>query len=112
VATIKAECPGCGAVRLRVPDLTVRVCADDDRAAYRFRCPSCEAAVVHDASPSICALLISVGVREEVWRLPAELREQRVGPALTPDDLLDFHLLLEREDWADDLAALVGELPA
>jgi hypothetical protein len=112
VATIKAECPGCGAVRLRTSDLTVRVCADDKRGAYRFRCPRCATAVVHDASPSICALLVSVGVREEVWRLPAEMREQHAGPVLTPDDLLDFHLFLKREDWAEDLAALVGDAPA
>ena len=112
MATIKAECPECGAVRLRVPDLTVRVCVDDERGAYRFRCPRCEVAVVHEATSAICALLVSVGVREEVWRLPAELREQHRGPVLTPDDLLDFHLLLQREDWADDLAPLVGDAPA
>jgi hypothetical protein len=111
MATIKAECQRCGAVRLRVSDLTVRVCADDDRGAYRFRCPRCASAVVHDASPAICALLVSVGVREEVWRLPAELRETHDGPVLTPDDLLDFHLLLERDDWAEQLAP-VGETPA
>jgi hypothetical protein len=110
MATIKAECQSCGAVRLRVSDLTVRVCADDDRGAYRFRCPRCASAVVHDATPAICALLVSVGVREEVWRLPAELRETHSGPALTPDDLLDFHLLLERDDWAEQLAS-VGDTP-
>jgi hypothetical protein len=111
MATIKAECEGCGAVRLRVSDLTVRVCADDERGAYRFRCPRCATAVVHDATPAICALLVSVGVREEVWHLPAELRETHHGPALTPDDLLDFHLLLERDDWAEQLAS-VGDTPA
>ena len=44
--------------------------------------------------------------------MPAELREQHRGPVLTPDDLLDFHLLLEGDSWADDLAALVGDAPA
>lgn len=102
VATIKAECPRCGAVRLRVPDLTVRVCVDDEsRGAYRFRCPACDRSVVHTATPAICALLASVGVQQEVWTLPTELRERPSGPALTPDDLLDFHLLLERDDWQD-----------
>ena len=47
-----------------------------------------------DASRRIVDLLVSSGVRMEVWRLPAELAEPRVGPPLTPDDLLDFHLLL------------------
>ena len=111
MATIKAECQSCGAVRLRVSDLTVRVCVDDDRGAYRFRCPHCASAVVHDATPAICALLVSVGVTEEVWSLPAELLEDHDGPALTPDDLLDFHLFLERDDWANH-PALVGDASA
>ena len=84
---------------------------DDESGAYRFRCPRCADAVVHDATPAICALLVSVGVREEVWRLPAEMREQHGGPVLTPDDLLDFHLLLERDDWAEHLASLTEDLP-
>jgi ribosomal protein S27AE len=106
VATIKAECPRCGVVRLRVSDLTVRVCADrDDEGAYRFRCPACSAAVLHAATSSICSLLVSVGVDEEIWRLPAELEESHTGAAFTPDDVLDFHLLLGRDDWADALVA-------
>jgi hypothetical protein len=110
VATIKAECSSCGVVRLRAHDLTVRVCVDDEsQAAYRFRCPRCAVAVVHEASAAICALLVSVGVDEEAWHLPAELREQHDGPALTSDDLLDFHLLLQRDDWASALGASKGE---
>jgi hypothetical protein len=42
-----------------------------------------------------------------VWRLPAELTEARIGAPLTPDDLLDFHLLLEGGDWYEELAAEV-----
>jgi hypothetical protein len=42
-----------------------------------------------------------------VWRLPAELGESRVGPPLTPDDLLDFHLLLQDNAWFEDVAAQV-----
>ena len=43
----------------------------------------------------------------QVWRLPAELTEARIGEPLTPDDLLDFHLLLEGTDWYEQLAAEV-----
>jgi hypothetical protein len=52
-------------------------------------------------------LLVSSGVRMQVWRLPAELSESRVGPPLTPDDLLDFHLHLQGDDWFEQLAAQV-----
>jgi hypothetical protein len=110
MATIKAECPTCGVVRLRPHDLTVRVCVDDEsQAAYRFRCPRCAGAIVHDASAAICALLVSVGVEEEAWHLPAELTEHAQGPALTSDDLLDFHLLLQDDDWAANFGAPTGE---
>ena len=37
----------------------------------------------------------------------AELAESRVGPPLTPDDLLDFHLHLAGEGWFEELAAQV-----
>jgi hypothetical protein len=106
MTSIKAECPRCGAVRLGPDDVTVRVCLDDGAGAYRFRCPTCAVAAVHEASPAICALLAEAGCEEEVWRLPAELEERPHGPApaFTPDDLLDFHKLLQGDDWASRLS--------
>ena len=111
MARIKAECPKCGVVRLQVQDLIVRVCVDDDRGAYRFRCPQCSDAVVHGATPAICSLLASVGVHEELWRLPEEMNEHHTGPTITLDDVLDFHFLLERNDWAERLTAVGGDSP-
>jgi len=53
-------------------------------------------------------LLVSSGVRMQVWRLPAELTEQpRLGPPLAPDDLLDFHLLLQQDGWFETVASEV-----
>jgi hypothetical protein len=43
----------------------------------------------------------------QVWRLPAELRETHGGPALQPDDLLDFHLHLQTDSWFEALEAEV-----
>jgi hypothetical protein len=63
--------------------------------------------VAKEASRRIVDLLVSSGVRMQVWRLPAELAESRVGAPLTPDDLLDFHLLLAGEDWFEQLATEV-----
>jgi hypothetical protein len=107
VTTIRANCPSCGDVQLTAGDLTVRVCADDERGSYCFRCPDCRQAVAKEASRRIVDLLVSSGVRMQVWRLPAELNETRVGPPLAPDDLLDFHLLLAGNTWFGDLAAEV-----
>ena len=107
MTTIRANCPSCGDVQLTAHDLTVRVCADDERGSYCFRCPDCQGAVAKEASRRIVDLLVSSGVRMQVWRLPAELTETRVGEPLTPDDLLDFHLLLTGEDWFEELAVEV-----
>ncbi|HEX6311404.1 MAG TPA: hypothetical protein VF152_07225 [Acidimicrobiia bacterium] len=103
MTTIRAQCPSCGDVRLTAADVTVRVCSDDDSGAYRFRCPGCDAPVTKPASAHVVELLVSSGVRVETWRRPAELLESHDGPPLTPDDLLDFHVLLQRADWVDEL---------
>ena len=94
-------------MQLTADDLTVRVCADDERGSYCFRCPDCERAVAKEASRRIVDLLVGSGVRMQVWRLPAELNESHNGPTLQPDDLLDFHLHLQSDDWFDQLAAHV-----
>ena len=108
MTTVRAQCPGCGDVQLHIDDLTVRVCHDDDvPSAYRFRCPGCEQTVHREASPRIVDLLVSAGAPQEIWNWPAELSELRSGPPLTPDDLLDLHVLLEDDTWFDQLVALV-----
>ena len=101
---IKADCPSCGVVRLRARDLTVRVNADDRTGAYCFRCAQCGAAVSHEANQAVCELLVMAGVRQEEWHWPAELDERPAGPALTVDDLLDFHVLLSDDAWAARIA--------
>lgn len=112
MTTIRATCPGCGDVKLTVTDVTVRVCADDNQGSYCFRCPTCGSGVAKDADPRIVDLLVSSGVRMNVWHLPAELCESKLGPALTPDDLLDFHLLLQSSGWFDQLADMVSDTEA
>ncbi len=108
MATIRASCAECGDVELTTADVTVRVCADDHRGAYAFRCPRCTMVVVKDAEPRIVELLVASGVSLTTWRLPAELAEPRRGGAITHDDLLDFHdLLADDAQWMDELARLV-----
>lgn len=90
--SIRATCHECGDVDLGAGDVRVRVCEDDDRGSYSFRCPKCGFVVVKPAEPRIVELLAAAGVEVARWRLPAELREPRgSGAPLSHDELLDFH---------------------
>jgi hypothetical protein len=100
---IRASCEHCGDVELRVDDVTVRVCVDDDAGSYVFRCPGCDMAVVKDAEPRVVELLVASGVEVDYWARPLELAERRTGPAFTHDDLLDFHELLQTDGWEQAL---------
>jgi hypothetical protein len=98
---IRASCTDCGDVELKVKEIMVRVCADDDSGSYVFRCPTCTLSVVKEAEPRVVDLLLASGVELQTWRLPAELLETKSGACFTHDDLLDFHDLLQDEKWFD-----------
>jgi hypothetical protein len=101
---IRATCSDCGDVELGTRDLVVRLCEDTASGTYVFRCPACESPVVRPADRSTIDLLVSSGVRLEVWSMPAELDETRpCGAPFTYDDLIDFHLLLTDRGWFEDL---------
>jgi predicted RNA-binding Zn-ribbon protein involved in translation (DUF1610 family) len=104
MATIRASCPDCGDVELTTADMTVRVCSEDQRGAYAFRCPECAMAVTKAAEPRIVDLLVSSGVELQVWAMPAELTETKpVGEPFTHNDLLTFHELLQDDGWLQRL---------
>jgi hypothetical protein len=106
VTTIKATCPACGEVELKPDDIELRVCTHAPASYYVFGCPMCRDAIQKPADDRVIQLLISGGVRALVWELPGEVLEVHDGPPLTHDDLLDFHLLLERPDWFSKLSTV------
>ena len=92
--TVTCSCPSCGQLELEPCDFLLVVCATDaDRSFYQFTCPRCSSLVTKHASERVVEGLASRGVR--VGALPAEALEERTGPALTVDDLLDLLLALE-----------------
>ncbi len=107
MTTIRATCPSCGDVRLKASDVVVRVCANDNKGSYCFRCPSCGLRVTKSADSRIVDLLASSGVRMDVWHLPAELHEVRIGEPFTHDDLLEFHEILAGDAWFDTVWEMV-----
>lgn len=107
MATIRASCPDCGDVELTTADVHVRICDDNNQGSYSFRCPHCRMTVAKSAEPRTIDLLVASGVGFTTWRLPAELFEPRMGEAISHDDLLDFHDLLQDDS---QLSAALAEL--
>jgi hypothetical protein len=114
MTTIKATCPRCGEIGLMPGEIELRVDRSGGGASfYAFTCPSCLDMVRKPADDRVIRLLISGGVRilslETAPRLqPRSLAKRFDGPPITHDDLLDFHGLLERDDWFANLVALTG----
>ncbi|CAN5834414.1 MAG: hypothetical protein H0V93_13805 [Euzebyales bacterium] len=97
MTTIKATCPTCGEVTLTPEDIELRVDqADAGDSSYAFGCPACGHTVRKPADERVVRLLVSGGVQPLAVEL---LRMRFAWPALTHDDLLDFHTLLQGDDW-------------
>lgn len=120
---IQTRCPDCGKVRIAAEEalLTVFTTAGgvpSGMAIYDFACPSCGDDVSIGIDRRTTSLLIRAGVPVTVELDPrdrhpsvagarlAALRHPENppdGPPLTPDDLLDLHLALDRTDWFEYL---------
>ena len=111
MTTIKASCPTCGEVALTPDDIELRVDeADTAGSFYGFDCPSCASQVRKPADERVVRLLVSGGVPPlPVEHQPARTRlsERFDHPAITHDDLLDFHQALDGDGWFEQLLAEV-----
>jgi hypothetical protein len=106
MTTIKATCPSCGEVDLTADDILLRIGAAQDANTYGFACPLCGGFVEKPADERVIRLLLSGGVIPMLVHVPAEALEAHTGPPISHDDLLEFHEMLESDDW---LAGLTGE---
>jgi hypothetical protein len=101
---IKATCPDCGEVNLTPEDVQLMVCTVQTLSYYAFDCGGCVRQVRKPADDRIVTLLKSGGVRVQRWRIPAEALEEKNGPAVGYDDVLDFALAVGDTDYLADLA--------
>ena len=92
---IRASCPTCGDVELTTRDVRVLLCSTTYESSYAFQCPACRVAVAKPAEARVVDVLLASGISLTVWHMPAELDEHRSGPAITYDDLLEFHFQLK-----------------
>lgn len=100
---IEANCPACGPVRCAPTEFELHVCTHSPASYYVFGCPQCGELVRKAATLAAVELLIAEGVQAQMWHLPAEILEVKPGPPLTADDLLDFLIELDRDDWVAEL---------
>lgn len=110
---IKATCPACGEVSLRPTEIELQIVRGDETevargSCYRFSCPACTDLVTKPADERIARLLTGGGVPVVVAskRRTGHPEAPPAGPALTHDDLLDLHQLLEQPDWFQTLEAM------
>jgi hypothetical protein len=107
MTTIKATCPDCGEVDLTADDILLRIGAVQNSNTYGFSCPSCTCFIEKPADERVVRLLLSGGVMPVLVHVPAEALETHVGPPINHDDLLEFHELMQSQNWYE---ALTGEL--
>ncbi len=96
MTTIKATCPACGEVELTVEQIRLTICTVLELSFYAFDCINCISEVRKPADKNVVSLLISGGVTATRWQIPAEALEEKTGPPISYDDLLDFALQLGR----------------
>ena len=104
MTTIRATCPTCGEVELTPDDIQLRLCKHAPASYYKFECPVCRNEIQKPADDRIVQLLISGGVTITMWELSPELSEAHYGPPITIDDLIDFHIALQHEDFLAEIA--------
>lgn len=110
MSIVLATCDDHGDVEMTSDDVTLRICNDNNRATFIFRCPEGHEPVVKDANKRAVELLEESGCKIERWDLPKELDERKDGPDIEHDDLLDFHRLIEDDArFMDVIAEIVKE---
>jgi hypothetical protein len=97
----EARCAWCGPVTLPGTALSVYV---DSRGAglYEFPCPSCERLNIRSLNPPDLEALAQAGVCPSPGTAPFELLEERTGPPIEWDDLIDFHQALAGTEGGSD----------
>jgi predicted RNA-binding Zn-ribbon protein involved in translation (DUF1610 family) len=119
MTTIRTTCPRCGEADMGPESILLSVLQGGREGTYRFTCPTCYDAVEKRADRKIVALLVSAGVdvapreefeeRTESMFDPDEDFDPRGklpdGPALTVDDLIDFHFRLQDDVYIQEFLA-------
>ncbi len=108
--TIKANCKECKHdVELKSSTVRLLKCQDISQFSYTFVCPNCSVINSVLTTDKVAGMLINYGVKLFVWHLPEEIYEPHIGSVVTYDDLLQFHFLLEKQNWLEQQVALFDQ---
>jgi len=99
MTTIKASCPVCGDIELTPEQMRLVVCNRSELSYYAFQCTNCTDEVRKPADDEIVSLLQSGGVTPTQWHIPAEAMEEHYGATISYDEILDFALWLDSNDF-------------
>jgi hypothetical protein len=78
------------------------VCNRSEWSYYAFQCTTCADEVRKPADDEIVSLLKSGGVEITRWHIPAEAMEEHYGATISYDEILDFALWLDTNDYLPD----------
>jgi hypothetical protein len=117
---VQVRCPFCRTgVVLTARSFAILVLPRDGRPGrVAFACPECshtasvpaDAEIVFQLRAQGCPLVRDlVGRAQLPWGQRAGRGEVAVAAPVGLDDLLDFHMLLARGDWFDQLLAVISE---
>lgn len=114
---IRTSCPHCAVsiwLQPREVKLALEPSADAHAGRYAFLCPACSRIPVQKADGPLVRRLRAWGVevvtgqfRSQPGTPPGHPEIAADGPALTHDDVLDLHTLLQTDGWFDELRDLV-----
>jgi predicted RNA-binding Zn-ribbon protein involved in translation (DUF1610 family) len=100
MTSIRTNCPRCGEVEMEASLVLLTLHGREGEGTYSFVCPVCEEVVEKPADRKIVTLLRSAGVETAQGPAFAQVEEGRPeGPPFTLDDVIDFHFLLQSDDW-------------
>ncbi|HXF56607.1 MAG TPA: hypothetical protein VNO34_03370 [Actinomycetota bacterium] len=91
----QARCAWCGEVDLEREDLEVHV-GSGSEALVEFSCPACGRLNARRLEPEDVVELAAAGVGPASGPAPFELLEERSGPPIGWDDLIEFHERIAR----------------
>lgn len=99
MCTFNAGCPRCGSVSLAAEQIELRIFADGSgEDCYAFTCPICHQRIRKSAGAGVVRVLRAGGVQPTECVAHPETPPSGLPP-VTHEDLLEFHELLQGDDW-------------